>query len=344
MKQQYPQHQKTFVLGYPGFFFHRCIGELVSQFEKSGLNITKMICMRVSEVFAREHLENINWDPEARTGWIPEVFGEKLPSEKWADYLASEPLVAMVVEGDDAVSKVLELTSKKELPFWVVENERTTVYASKSGWQAELDIDLWFRPVSFEEANAGKKVVFMLPKGEIHGPRREVEEVLKLDEYTYELTEDLKDNFVMEHMSVFLIKPLAFRERCVGEILDAIEVNCFGLRGLKLVKKAEHPSRAWLTDSSSEIDGDDEYGVAVVVFGMKPCFKILPGDIKKIDHDNEVFEIGSDYLYLSDPGEDVLEAAAEFFDYGFTAWACPGHSSLFGCIFEASFVGLVSLP
>ncbi|MCL7028696.1 hypothetical protein MKW94_029307 [Papaver nudicaule] len=358
--QKQQLQQKTFVLGYPGFFSHRCMGDLVSQFEKSGLNITEMICMEVSEVFAGEHIVNIGWDPEAyaewspeaeRTAedeWNPEASNGNLPvaSRKWVDYLASDPVVAMVVEGDDSVDKVLELTSKKQLPFWVGNNKRPTVYASKSGEQAERDISLWFRPVSLREAvdAQGKKVVFMLPKGLVYGPQKEVEDVLQQDE-SYALQEPLKDNFFMEYMSVFLIKPLAFRKRCVGEILDAIEFNSFGLRGLKLVKKAEHPSKAWLTDSDSDGETDcDEYGVAVVAYNIKPCLKILPGDIKKIHLKNEVFEIGSNYLHKSDPGDDVLEAAAEFFEYGFTAWAYPNHALLFGCMFQASFVGLDSLP
>lgn len=75
----------------------------------------------------------------------------------------------------------------------------------------------------------------------------------------------------MERMCVILIKPLAFRDYCVGEILDAIEANCAGIRGLKLVKKPEKHSNAWVADSDSE--GND-YGVAVVVYNISSNIKI----------------------------------------------------------------------
>ncbi|KAI3960592.1 hypothetical protein MKX01_003766 [Papaver californicum] len=262
---------KTFVLAYPCYFNHRCIGHVVAQFEKSGFNIT--------------------------------------------DYIASDPVVAMTVEGDNIVEKVIELTSKKELPLWDVTGERRFMPASRRN---ENDFDV---PKS-------KKVVFILPTGKIYGPRDQVEAVLKHDE-SYEIKKDFKDNFFMENMCVFLIKPLAFQERCAGEILDAIESNS---------------SNAWLTDSdsSSEIAGD-EYGVAVVAYGIKSCFtriKIKPGNTKKINHHNDEFEIEIG----CEPGQGpqgVLEAAKEFFKYGFSVWAYPPDNCLlFGCIFEASLVGL----
>ncbi|KAI3952256.1 hypothetical protein MKW98_005951 [Papaver atlanticum] len=109
-------------------------------------------------------------------------------------------------------------------------------------------------------------------------------------------------------MRVFEIKPLAFQENCVGGILYAIESNSYGLK---------------------------------VSCCVKPSFKILDGNVKNINYDEKVFQIGSDYLDKSPPGQGVLEAAKEFFKYGFSFWGNSDHCS--GCLFEASFVGLKSL-
>ncbi|KAI3948590.1 hypothetical protein MKW92_033986 [Papaver armeniacum] len=153
--------------------------------------------------------------------------------------------------------------------------------------QAKKDIDLWFCSIDFDvtidfgkAVRQNKKVVFVLPCGDIYSPLREVKDIWKLDA-SYEIKQ-----------CVLLIKPLAFQERFVGEILDAIEANCTGVRGLKLVEKAKHPSKAWPADSVSY---GDVHGVAVVVYNLKSSFKIVPGDsnIKNINFRNKVFEISS---------------------------------------------------
>ncbi|KAI3913367.1 hypothetical protein MKW92_022569, partial [Papaver armeniacum] len=50
-----------------------------------------------------------------------------------------------------------------------------------------------------------------------------------------------------------------------------------------------------------------------------------------------------DYLYKSEQGEEVLEAASDFFDYGFNVWAFENDWMVHGCMFVASLVGLTSL-
>lgn len=53
--------------------------------------------------------------------------------------------------------------------------------------------------------------------------------------------------------------------------------------------------------------------------------------------------LGSNYLHKSEPDQDVLEPASEFFDYGFSVWAFPNHCMVRGCVFQASLIGLESL-
>ncbi|KAI3841946.1 hypothetical protein MKW92_019024, partial [Papaver armeniacum] len=57
---------------------------------------------------------------------------------------------------------------------------------------------------------------------------------------------------------------------------------------LKLVKKAENPSKAWDTDYISYGDG---YGVVVIVSDLKSSFKIVSGNSKIIDFRNKSCEI-----------------------------------------------------
>ncbi|RZC51102.1 hypothetical protein C5167_019528 [Papaver somniferum] len=194
-------HQKTFVLAYPWLFRQRSMGVLVSEFEKLKLNITEMRCMVVTPDFARKHLVNIKWDPEAFSESIP------LPFASWIDCIAHGPVTAMIVEGDDAVQKVRELSKKQQLPFQVVERKkvyssdsrglmkqevielwRETVYTSHSGDQAKIDIDLWFGSTDFDEtidfekrARESTKVVFVLPGGKTYGPLDQVKDVWKRD-------------------------------------------------------------------------------------------------------------------------------------------------------------------
>lgn len=68
--------------------------------------------------FAQKHVRNIGWDPEA--------YEDNVPYGNWANYIASNPVVAMIVEGKGARDKVHELISEKQHPFWRDELYRTS--------------------------------------------------------------------------------------------------------------------------------------------------------------------------------------------------------------------------
>ncbi|KAI3893486.1 hypothetical protein MKX03_022814 [Papaver bracteatum] len=176
------EHQKTFVLAYPWLFRQRSMGALISEFEK-----LEMRSMVVTRDFAREHLVNIKWDPEAFSETVP------LPCASWVECIAHGPVTAMIVEGDDAVHKVRELSNKQQLPFQVVERQmvyssdshgqmkqedielwRETVYTSDSGDQAKIDTDL---------ARESTEVVFVLPGGKTYGLLDQVRDAWKLDAF-----------------------------------------------------------------------------------------------------------------------------------------------------------------
>ncbi|RZC89713.1 hypothetical protein C5167_035709 [Papaver somniferum] len=290
--------------------------------------------MDVTQNFAQKHVRNIRWDPEA--------YEDNEPYGNWVNYIVSNPVVVMIVEGKGAMDKVHELISEKQLPFW--RDEEATVYTSSSPDQAKIDIGTWFRSIDLEkEMRNSKKVVAVLPDN-VHGPVHDVEQTFR---NIYEDVTKLpprrsfrkfKDWFSMEDMCVLLINPLAFQRCCAGQVLDAIQANCSSIRGIKLVRKADYPSNLWPTHSAPS-----EYGIAVVVWDLEPSVTITHEnpDSKYINYIKGEFIIGSNYIHQSEPGKEVLEHATKIFKSGFSVWAYPNGFDLGGYIFEASLVGLV---
>ncbi|RZC79476.1 hypothetical protein C5167_003698 [Papaver somniferum] len=317
--------ERTFVLAYPCHCTYASVGEIVSKFEKLNFKITEMGCIHVNEAFAQVHVDAVGLDPE----------NDMLPYGNLVYYLASNPVVAMIVEGEGVISKVCALISDKQHPFWATKGIET-VYASSTYEEAEKDISRWFDSVDLEKKmEQSKKVVYVLPD-KVHGPLGQVEERLKKDRLI-QLQPDLKGDFYMDKMCVFLINPLAFKERCVGEILGAIENNCC-IKGIKLVRKKDCPSELWTSGSLPS-----DRGVAVVGYLVESVLNITAVDpiAKDINYMDRVFNIGSKYVQQSEMGKKVLEHATNFFKSGFSVWARPGSFSLGGCMFEASIVGLV---
>ncbi|MCL7041952.1 hypothetical protein MKW94_012761 [Papaver nudicaule] len=319
-----PAVEKTFVLAHPEHHMWRSVGNIVTEFEIMNLNVTELRCMNVSKDFARQHLANIGWGADAQDDAIP--FGH------WDYHLTSRPVTAMIVEGKGCFRQVKKLISQQKFPFWI--NDKLAVYTSGSKDQAEKDFGQWFclnKVVS-------ERVVCVLP-GEVHGPVNQIEDFWHRDPFC-NAKKNFRDNFYLEDMCFFFIKPLAFRKRCVGELLHAIEAISFSIKGLKLVKKADFPSKAWPPADSDE----DEYGVAVVASHVGSNLIITHENpyMKPINHDG-VFKIGSNYVHQGEPGKEVLEDATEFFESGLTVWVYPHSIGLSGCMFEASLVGLASM-
>ncbi|MCL7050987.1 hypothetical protein MKW94_030507 [Papaver nudicaule] len=301
--------QKTFVLAYPCHHIQQSVGAIVTE------------CMDVSENFARKHLINIGWDADADV----DAWDDAIPSGKWDYYLTSRPVTAMIVEGKGCFRQVKKLISQNKFPFWIDGN--LTVYTSDSSKQAEKDFDLWFCSVDWKEVVKSSERVVCVRPDEVHGPVDQVLDFIKRDPLR-DVKKELRENFLLEYMCFFFIKPLAFRKHCVGKVLSAIEANCSSITGLKLVPTT----------------GGDEYGVAVIAFDVESNLIIKHQNPSIMPNDcNGVFEIGSDYIQQNEPGQEVLKEASLFFESGFTVWAYPYSIGLGGCMFEASLVGLASM-
>jgi nucleoside-diphosphate kinase len=135
--------EKTFVMLKPGVLQRRIAGEVLSRFERKGLKILALKLMRISRELAEAHYaEHRDRD----------FYG------KLVEYTLSGPVIAMVLEGEEAVAVVRRLTGPTGLldaPAGTIRGDyaaRTRlniVHASDSPAGAEREIGLFFSPREF---------------------------------------------------------------------------------------------------------------------------------------------------------------------------------------------------
>ncbi|MCL7037389.1 hypothetical protein MKW94_006909 [Papaver nudicaule] len=292
------------------------MGDIVTCFEEANMKLKGMRLMHVNADFIRKHFDRVGGEPQG-----------KHPRLTWVSYLTNRPVIAMILEGHEAAHRVHEMTStqQEESLFWF--DGGPTAYSSDTVERADKDIKMWFSQDSqdwFGRSFTSTHLVYLLPEGETHGPSEEAYEMLRNDAFCNRQP-NLHAYFPTDDMSLVVIKPKAFRECCVGDILTAVENSSHGVRGLKLVRKADFPESDDLWCASGETD-DDECAVAVVVNSLCAEFQLLcdEPDTKHID-----FELG-EYLF------------GNLFPYGMTLWVHPGGKYLCGMNFEATLVGLDS--
>ncbi|MCL7034732.1 hypothetical protein MKW94_003648 [Papaver nudicaule] len=300
---------EAFVLAYPVICSGRYMGDLVSIFEEKNLNLKGTRLMNVKEKFVKKHFKNVGGESQGENSY-----------GTWLEYLTCcHPVIAMVFEGHDAVRRVQEMTSERESLFW--SDKGPTVYSSDTVDRAHKDIEMWFQDDKdwYIKAIESTHLVYLLPEGKTCGPSEEAYNILKND-----VSMNIHGYFMLEDMSVVVIKPEAFHKRCVGDILSVVEGHCGGIQGLKLVRKADCPGSSVWSDSctsSSTADGN-ECALAMVVLLLSP----------------------DKYMYQSEKGDNMWSDVVSFFPHGFTLWVDPTCRQVFGKMFEASVVGLVPDP
>lgn len=130
--------ERTFVMVKPDGVQRGLIGEIISRFERRGLKIVGMKMLQVSDDLARRHYAVHEGKP----------FFAGLIS-----YITSAPVVAMVVEGTNAVVAVRQTVGATR-PFeaapgsiradFALEIGRNLVHASDAPETAATEIALWF--------------------------------------------------------------------------------------------------------------------------------------------------------------------------------------------------------
>ncbi len=130
--------ERTFIIIKPDAVQRGLIGEIISRYERRGLKIVAMKFMQVSEELARKHYA---------------VHEQRPFFAGLVKFICSAPVVALVVEGTNAISIVRNVNGATKpvdaAPGTIradlgVEVGRNLVHGSDSSENAAAEIDLWF--------------------------------------------------------------------------------------------------------------------------------------------------------------------------------------------------------
>ena len=130
--------QRTLILVKPDAFARGLTGEIVARFERKGLTIAAMRHMRVDEALAKRHYAEHEGKP---------FFGELV------EFITSGPIVAMVLEGDEAIraarqvigaTNPLEATTGSIRGDYAIDTGTNLVHGSDSDESAGRESALFF--------------------------------------------------------------------------------------------------------------------------------------------------------------------------------------------------------
>lgn len=130
--------ERTLILVKPDAFERRLTGEVIVRFERKGLSLVAMKLMQADEELANVHYAEHKDKP---------FFGELV------SFITSGPLVAMVMEGENAVAaarQVIGATDPVEADAGSIRGAFATevtfnlVHGSDSPESAEREIGIWF--------------------------------------------------------------------------------------------------------------------------------------------------------------------------------------------------------
>lgn len=161
--------QQTLVLVKPDGVARGLTGEIIKRFEQRGLKIVALKLVKVNMDHAKQHY----------TDDITERHGEKIRNQL-LDYVTGGPVVAMIIEGVDAIENVRKITgateSKSALPGTIRGDfthvsyahadgkeipVRNVIHASADENDAKHETALWFSIDELHEyRRAGESHIF----------------------------------------------------------------------------------------------------------------------------------------------------------------------------------------
>ncbi|MDQ3742162.1 MAG: nucleoside-diphosphate kinase [Actinomycetota bacterium] len=130
--------ERTLILVKPDAFARNLTGEIIARFERKGLRIAALKQMHVTEDLAKQHYAEHEGKP---------FFGELV------DFITSSPLVALVLEGTDAIRaarQVIGATNPLEAApgsirgDFALEVGKNMVHGSDSPESAQREAKLFF--------------------------------------------------------------------------------------------------------------------------------------------------------------------------------------------------------
>ena len=133
------EKERTLVILKPDAVQRGLVGEIISRFEKRGLKIVAMKMVKVSRELAEEHYK---------------IHRGKPFFEPTVNYITSSPVVAMVIEGRNAIEvvrKMMGSTDPQKAEPGTIRGDyalyigRNIIHGSDSKENAEFEIDLWFK-------------------------------------------------------------------------------------------------------------------------------------------------------------------------------------------------------
>ncbi|MGL4461592.1 MAG: nucleoside-diphosphate kinase [Planctomycetia bacterium] len=131
--------QRTLVLLKPDAVARRLVGTIVGRFEAKGLWLVGLKLMNMSQALADEHYAEHKERP----------FFKDLCS-----FMTSSPLVALVLEGPDAIALVRKLVGKTKVleaepgtirGDFAASTQQNLIHASDSPESAAREIGIWFK-------------------------------------------------------------------------------------------------------------------------------------------------------------------------------------------------------
>ena len=132
------QKQRTFVMIKPDAVQRGISGEIISRFEKKGLKLLAMKMVSVDKGLAEKHYG---------------IHKGKPFFEPTVKYICSSPVIAMVLEGNNAIEMVRNMmgkTNPQEAAMGTIRGDygqfigRNIVHGSDGEDTAEFEINLWF--------------------------------------------------------------------------------------------------------------------------------------------------------------------------------------------------------
>lgn len=132
--------QRTYAMLKPGILQRRVAGEIINRLEKKGLNLVGIKILQITPEMAKKHYQE---------------HSEKSFFNDLVSYITSAPVVAMVWEGDNAVSLVRKLcgsTSVDESQPGTIRGDYSAhtpinvIHSSDSQESADREIGIFFKP------------------------------------------------------------------------------------------------------------------------------------------------------------------------------------------------------
>ncbi|MBN9692834.1 MAG: nucleoside-diphosphate kinase [Verrucomicrobia bacterium] len=132
--------ERTLILCKPDCIEKNLAGEVLARFARAGLRLQAAKMMRLTPAILTEHYSHLKDRP-----FFPEI----------VTFMSSQPVLAVILTGDQAVTKVRDLLgptdSKKAAPGTIrgdlgTDNMRNIAHASDSVENAEIEVRRFFRP------------------------------------------------------------------------------------------------------------------------------------------------------------------------------------------------------